>query len=462
MKEKELRSEERWSNKHLLLEGIGKAKATQDETFDSHAANLSKQSKSCERLYKDIKAYSAALKVLCQAEKSLHDTIRDSYEAEWPEREQLTAIIDNLEIQSNEMEKALCEDLPQAVSTYVSQFTDLKKKVDKRGRKLVDYDHAKHNYSSTKASSKKGETDPKVARAYTELQQAESLYKEINNELLEVLPATYDSRITFYVDTLQTLFNSQSIHQAECSKLNKQIVTQLDRLGESMDSLRVPRPEPRPLTPTDSVTDVNMGSHRSTPSPAPAPPPATPASLADSATGAALAASNPFEEDNAEETFETKLYPKLATVPPRAEKNDTKNAKQEAKKSKDATNPFEEETDEEHGEETPAEAPATVHALEGVTKEARKVLESKPEDQVDEGWQLGEKSDGTRGVFPENFTKKEITVEEIEAALKKMRPGKATEPDDVAADLWKSKYWYPAEWLAKFFNQVVAEKKVPE
>ncbi|VDO94808.1 unnamed protein product, partial [Heligmosomoides polygyrus] len=55
-----------------------------------------------------------------------------------------------------------------------------------------------------------------------------------------------------------------------------------------------------------------------------------------------------------------------------------------------------------------------------------------------------------------------ITVEEIEAALKKMRPGKATGPDDVAADLWKSKYWYPAEWLAKFFNQVVAEKKVPE
>ncbi|VDO83200.1 unnamed protein product [Heligmosomoides polygyrus] len=56
--------------------------------------------------------------------------------------------------------------------------------------------------------------------------------------------------------------------------------------------------------------------------------------------------------------------------------------------------------------------------------------------------------------------KKKITVEETEA--EKMRPGKATGPDDVVADLWKSKYWYPAEWLAKFFNQVVAEKKVPE
>ncbi|VDP07432.1 unnamed protein product [Heligmosomoides polygyrus] len=32
-----------------------------------------------------------------------------------------------------------------------------------------------------------------------------------------------------------------------------------------------------------------------------------------------------------------------------------------------------------------------------------------------------------------------ITMEEIEVALSKMRPGKATGPDDVAADLWKPK-----------------------
>ncbi|VDP28856.1 unnamed protein product [Heligmosomoides polygyrus] len=63
---------------------------------------------------------------------------------------------------------------------------------------------------------------------------------------------------------------------------------------------------------------------------------------------------------------------------------------------------------------------------------------------------------------PTHGSVQKITVEEIEAALKKMKPGKATGSDDVAAELWKSKFWYPAEWLAKFFNQVVAEKKVPE
>lgn len=32
-----------------------------------------------------------------------------------------------------------------------------------------------------------GDSDPKVAKAFTELQQAEALYKEINGELLEVI-----------------------------------------------------------------------------------------------------------------------------------------------------------------------------------------------------------------------------------------------------------------------------------
>ncbi|VDP03770.1 unnamed protein product [Heligmosomoides polygyrus] len=55
-----------------------------------------------------------------------------------------------------------------------------------------------------------------------------------------------------------------------------------------------------------------------------------------------------------------------------------------------------------------------------------------------------------------------ITVEEVEAALRKMKPSKATGPDDPAADLWKSKSWYPSKWLANFFNQVIAEKKLPD
>ncbi|VDO76064.1 unnamed protein product [Heligmosomoides polygyrus] len=55
-----------------------------------------------------------------------------------------------------------------------------------------------------------------------------------------------------------------------------------------------------------------------------------------------------------------------------------------------------------------------------------------------------------------------ITVSETEAALRKTNSGKATALDDLPANLWKSKSWCPADWLTAFFNQVVAEKKVPE
>lgn len=60
--------------------------------FDQHAANLGKQSKACEKLHRDLKAYGAALKVMVQAQKALRETIRELYEPEWPDREHLCAI----------------------------------------------------------------------------------------------------------------------------------------------------------------------------------------------------------------------------------------------------------------------------------------------------------------------------------------------------------------------------------
>ncbi|VDL81607.1 unnamed protein product [Nippostrongylus brasiliensis] len=55
-----------------------------------------------------------------------------------------------------------------------------------------------------------------------------------------------------------------------------------------------------------------------------------------------------------------------------------------------------------------------------------------------------------------------ISAEEVVLALRKMKPGKATGPDDVAAELWKSRHWNSANWLARFFNQIIAERKMPQ
>ncbi|EYC40844.1 hypothetical protein Y032_0594g424 [Ancylostoma ceylanicum] len=55
-----------------------------------------------------------------------------------------------------------------------------------------------------------------------------------------------------------------------------------------------------------------------------------------------------------------------------------------------------------------------------------------------------------------------ISVSEVEMAVKTMKPGRATGPDDVAAELWRSRHWHPAAWLAQLFNRIIFERKIPD
>uniref|UniRef100_F1L176 Bridging integrator 2 n=1 Tax=Ascaris suum TaxID=6253 RepID=F1L176_ASCSU len=453
--------------KEKLLEGLGKAKATQDDVFDQHAANLGKQSKACDRLQRDLKAYGIALKAMIQAQKTLRETIRDLYEADWPDREHVCALTQSLDLQWDDFEKVVNEQLMGSVNTYMAQFVDLKAKVAKRGRKLVDFDSARNNYNTVKASSKKGDEDPKVVKAAADLQQAETMYKDLNKELVDTLPATYDSRITFFVDTLQTLFNAESANHNECAKYNKTLVTHLDSLGNAFDTLRVPRPEPSEVS-SHPVSDLSNGgtnqSHRDSVVSAPVgtprrPSPPLPPSVPSQAPAAAPTTESIKPDTTEEEKMRNQMYPSLnasqesAAVKGGKETTQTKPKaieKDDESAERTSQNPFEENADtastnpfDEVEEEQPTTPTAKTRSTEvkqeasqdtSKTTETRKVmykvrathhytaedvdeltfdageviavLESKEEDLLDEGWLLGIKqSDGVEGVFPANFTK---------------------------------------------------------
>uniref|UniRef100_A0A0N5A9A8 SH3 domain-containing protein n=1 Tax=Syphacia muris TaxID=451379 RepID=A0A0N5A9A8_9BILA len=436
--------------KEKLLEGLGKAKATQDDVFDQHAANLAKQTKACERLYRDLKAYGVSMKAMVAAQKTLRETIRDLYEPDWPEREHLCALTQSLDLQWDEFEKKINEQLMGSVSAYMAQLPPLKEKVAKRGRKLVDYDGARNTYNALKASSKKGEDDPKVVKAASDYDLAKALYADINNELLDALPAFYDSRITFIVDTLQTLFNADSSNHLECAKYNKMLVTHLDSLGNSFDSLRVPRPE----STSSSQLDDKSCSPTSTPQ-------LTPLPEDKSATYDTVTTSQK-ENDVVEENLENRVYPVLNAedlksasdeISPKVNPNESKvslnpfDEDDETEEKKDSTNPFEESDDdgdnlgdgeEEEKKEMPVAKARNVEKTQDketvgdcrnrkVLYKVRaahhysaqssdeltfdvgdiiNVLESREEDEQDDGWLLGVKeSNGAHGMFPANFTK---------------------------------------------------------
>ncbi|VDK77630.1 unnamed protein product [Litomosoides sigmodontis] len=438
--------------KEKLLEGLGKAKATQDDVFDQHAANLVKQSKACERLHRDLKAYGAALRTMVQAQKTFRETIRELYETDWPDREHLCAITQSLDLQWDEFEKTVNDQVMGSVNTYMAQFSDLKSKVAKRGRKLVDFDSARNNYATVKASSKKGDDDPKVLKALTDLQQAETLYRDLNRELVDALPATFDSRITFFVDTLQTIFNAESTNHAECGKNNKTLVTLLDNLGNSFDSLRVPR------NASDHSVAPATTDEQSIPAEDPSQKSGVPVREPQQTSPHVSSKVNRNDAEHNEENAE-KVYPTLITAPTAAaavrdaeEGAGKKLAKSSSaagdsvgeKGSKSSLNPFDDDDDDDtknpfnesddgkkpHPEprspqkgDTRQEASAdrkilykvrathryTAEDTDELTFDAGEViavLEAREEDLLDEGWLLGVKqSDGVHGVFPANFTK---------------------------------------------------------
>ena len=102
-------------------------------------------------------------------------------------------------------------------------------KIEKRGRKLLDYDGCRHNLETVQSASKRRD-DIKVAKAKEQMEEARRLYEVLNKELHEELPALYNSRIPFLVQIFETLFNSEANFHREYEKVYEQFCTQVELL----------------------------------------------------------------------------------------------------------------------------------------------------------------------------------------------------------------------------------------
>lgn len=103
-----------------------------------------------------------------------------------------------------------------------SQSVFFQKKIDKRGRKLVDYDSQRHSFQALQTNMKKRD-EAKISKGKEQLEEAKRTYEILNSELHDELPALYDSRILFLVTNLQSLFNAESIFHTETAKVSRSI-----------------------------------------------------------------------------------------------------------------------------------------------------------------------------------------------------------------------------------------------
>ncbi|XP_042899905.1 myc box-dependent-interacting protein 1 isoform X1 [Parasteatoda tepidariorum] len=164
------------------------------------------------------------------ASKSLMDTLTEMYEPSWVGCEQIPVKTQVLEMVWDDFCHKLNDQVGVPVATYLSQFPEIRGKIAKRGRKLVDYDKCRHNLQSLQQPNRKRE-EMKIGKAKERLDEARKMYEVINNELHDELPALYDSRISFLVTNLQTMFTSESQFHNENNKIFNQLSEVVENLS---------------------------------------------------------------------------------------------------------------------------------------------------------------------------------------------------------------------------------------
>ncbi|XP_023567570.1 bridging integrator 2-like isoform X2 [Octodon degus] len=158
----------------------------------------------------------------------MSETLQEIYSSEWNGHEELKAIIGNNDLLWEDYEEKLADQALRTMENYVAQFSEIKERIAKRGRKLVDYDSARHHLEAVQNAKKKDEA--KIAKAEEEFNKAQLVFEDLNQELLEELPVLYNSRIGCYVTVFQNISNLKDVFYREMTKLNHSLYEVMSKL----------------------------------------------------------------------------------------------------------------------------------------------------------------------------------------------------------------------------------------
>uniref|UniRef100_A0A3P9HI07 Myc box-dependent-interacting protein 1 n=1 Tax=Oryzias latipes TaxID=8090 RepID=A0A3P9HI07_ORYLA len=219
-----------------VLQKLGKADETRDAAFEEMVANFNKQMTEGTKLQKDLKAYMVAVKTMHEASRRLQDCLADMYEPDWYGKEETDALAEDLDTLWLEYHQNITDQSLLCVDTYLAQFPEIKARIAKRDRKMVDFDSARHHFTSLQKSKKKDEA--KIAKAEEELGRAQKIFEELNVELQDELPTLWYSRVGVYVNAFQKLANHQEKFHREMGNLTQNLHDIMNKLEEQRELKR--------------------------------------------------------------------------------------------------------------------------------------------------------------------------------------------------------------------------------
>ncbi|XP_064833035.1 myc box-dependent-interacting protein 1 isoform X2 [Oncorhynchus masou masou] len=255
-----------------VMQKLGKADETRDVAFEEGVINFNKQYTEGYKLQKDLRAYLAAVQTMHESSKNLQECLSDMYEPEWYGKDDLDSIVEDTDVLWTDFHQKLVDNALISMDTYLGQFPDIKSRIAKRDRKLVDYDSARHNHSSTNKGKKGKDGGIKITKpaslleratpvwaqgilsahniaqsnlsrnqAEDELERAQKVFEEINEDLQEELPSLWNSRVGFYISTFQSMSGFEEKFHKEMGKLDQNLYDILVKLEKQDMSGELPR-----------------------------------------------------------------------------------------------------------------------------------------------------------------------------------------------------------------------------
>ncbi|NXE14920.1 AMPH protein, partial [Lophotis ruficrista] len=210
-----------------VLQKLGKADETKDEQFEEYVQNFKRQEVS----FLNFKCSSFCLITGMQdASKKLTESLHEVYEPDWYGREDVKMIGEKCDELWEDFHQKLVDGSLLTLDTYLGQFPDIKTRIAKRSRKLVDYDSARHHLEALQSSKRKDEG--RITKAEEEFQKAQKVFEEFNTDLQEELPSLWSRRVGFYVNTFKNVSSLEAKFHKEIALLCHKLYEVMTKLGD--------------------------------------------------------------------------------------------------------------------------------------------------------------------------------------------------------------------------------------
>ncbi|XP_026927426.2 amphiphysin isoform X2 [Acinonyx jubatus] len=213
-----------------VLQKLGKADETKDEQFEEYVQNFKRQEAEGTRLQRELRGYLAAIKAMQEASMKLTESLHEVYEPDWYGREDVKMVGEKCDVLWEDFHQKLVDGSLLTLDTYLGQFPDIKNRIAKRSRKLVDYDSARHHLEALQSSKRKDES--RISKAEEEFQKAQKVFEEFNVDLQEELPSLWSRRVGFYVNTFKNVSSLEAKFHKEIAVLCHKLYEVMTKLGD--------------------------------------------------------------------------------------------------------------------------------------------------------------------------------------------------------------------------------------